>query len=414
MSSARLLGLGVLALSVIACGDDANSKPQSVTGDDGGTPKADAGSTVLHIDRSGLKDVGTSGALDYADPNLWMCRPDIDKNSCHDDLTATLINADGTTKAVPFEPAKNPEYDCFYVYPTVLLNGGATMTDFSDPKIVLDPLYPQGAYFSKLCQVYAPLYRQNGLNTSSSGATVTAGGNTMLGVQDVTDAFHYYLEHFNKGRKFVIIGHSQGTLTLIAVMKTEVDTKPEVRSQMISALLIGGGFTTGKGKTTGGSFQNIPVCTAPAQTGCVIAYHSFAKENPPGAGGILRAPPDGQEIACTEPGALAGNTGRYKSTMFAREPINSTFKGDGEPPAGVTTPFLLYRDMFRGKCVNTDGRGYLEITEELQPNDKRMPPYRFVAGAEAIGFGLHIIDFSLPIDDLIDAVSMQAAAALKK
>ena len=55
----------------------------------------------------------------------------------------------------------------------------------------------------------------------------------------------------------MIMGHSQGSMMLAAMMKTDVDTVPDVRSRMISALLIGGGmaytFLKAQGESVGKS-----------------------------------------------------------------------------------------------------------------------------------------------------------------
>ena len=74
----------------------------------------------------------------------------------------------------------------------------------------------------------------------------------------------------------------------------------------------------------------------------------------------------------------------------------------------MTTPFLLYRNLFHGQCVHRKGASYLEISLESAPGDQRAePPYRSVVEN---AFGLHMVDYNIPLDDLIDAVNLQAAA----
>ncbi len=120
----------------------------------------------IKIDRTNLTDVGTgSDPLDYSNPNLWICRPDIDPNECDRvDLDATDMRSDGPRHVVTLKRAGNPAFDCFYVYPTILLVGPPyNMTDFADVTPIKDPLFGQAAPFRQLCQVYAPLYRQAAL-----------------------------------------------------------------------------------------------------------------------------------------------------------------------------------------------------------------------------------------------------------
>src|SRR5688500_1563336 len=180
------------------------------------------GGAAQPIDRSTLTNVGTTGPLDYSNAGMWACRPDLEPNQCAQDMTATRFEPAGTR--VPETPtiATDPGVDCFYVYPTVLVSGAPQMVDFADAGIAIvnDPLQPQGARFSRLCRMFAPLYRQVGF----SGGMPVAGADRALGLQDVRDAFKYYLENWNEGRKFVLIGHSQGTAVLTGMMQMDLDT----------------------------------------------------------------------------------------------------------------------------------------------------------------------------------------------
>ncbi|HEX3595711.1 MAG TPA: hypothetical protein VHU80_11425, partial [Polyangiaceae bacterium] len=77
----------------------------------------------------------------------------------------------------------------------------------------------------------------------------------------------------------------------------------------------------------------------------------------------------------------------------------------------VTTPFRLWRDLFHGACKNENGFSYLEIATKQSSDDKRpVPPYR-TTSSEALGFGMHIVDYAIELDDLIDTVDQQAKAA---
>jgi pimeloyl-ACP methyl ester carboxylesterase len=375
-------------------------------GEDGG------GATTVQVDRTGLTDVGTTEPLDYADPGMWACRPDMEPNQCHQDLSATRVEADGTRVVETHERAEDPAIDCFYVYPTVLLSGAPQMVDFSQAgiDIVNDALLAQGARFSRVCRMFAPLYRQVGL----SGGMPIAGSDRTLGVQDVRDAFAHYLEHWNEGRKFVLIGHSQGTAALTGMIQMDVDPEAnaDVRARMLSALLIGGGAAVPVGETVGGTFQNIPICTAEGETGCVIAYVSYASDGQPTASSLFgRAAAADTQAVCVNPAVLSGNSGRFKGSYFRKNITNVSFAPDTPLPDDLETPFAVYRDLFRGECVEHEGAHYLEITIEPESDsDARTPPWRNTA-VEGVGFGLHLVDYQIPLEDLIDAVALQALAA---
>ncbi len=419
----------LMAFALVACSSDDAANHHEPVSDaavhDGGGTGGNGGSgegggaggsggeapSGPNVDRSGLTDLGTA-PLDYAARNLWLCRPGNEPNECFANLDATEFLPDGTRKVVPHVRGPDPAFDCFYVYPTVNLTGQGNTTDFSDVKLMLDPLLSQGARFTRICEVYAPLYRQVALSTGSAAADGGVGlaGDPALALGDVKAAFHYYLEHLNQGRNFVLIGHSQGTFVLTSLIHDEIDGDPALRAKMISALLIGGAVTVPEGQEVGGSFQNVPACTAPGQVGCVVAYNSFAKEAPPPANSVFGKAAAGSEILCTNPGPLDDNSGRYQRSYIPMKLNNPAFVADGTLPAGVTTPFAVYPDMFRGECVKSGGYSYLEISVEQDANDQRaVPPYRSTL-IEAVGFGLHVADFNFPLDDLIDAVERQANA----
>ncbi len=359
------------------------------------------------IDRSHLSDVGLTDALDYSDPALWVCRSDHESNFCHHDIDATEILSDGSYQLVPHERAEDPEFDCFYVYPTVLLTGKANQTDFSDISIVADPLYSQASRFTALCEMYAPLYRQVGL---IAGQPI-AGSDPAVPLQDVKDAFAYYLEHYNQGRNFVLMGHSQGTMMLTRMMQDDLDDNPEVLSRMISALLIGGAVSVPEGELAGGTFQNIPLCSAPGDTGCVVHYASYEAEYPPSANAVFgRTSEEGMEIACTNPALLAGNPDRFEAAYLRTAFGNPSFAPDDPIPEDVATPFMIYRDTFRGQCVKRDGSSYLEISVDPDEGDQRPPPPYSTTLIRTIGMGLHLVDYNLPMGDLLEMVAQQAEA----
>jgi pimeloyl-ACP methyl ester carboxylesterase len=366
------------------------------------------------IDRSALGDVGTDKPLDYADPRLWLCRPGNDPDECDANIDATELLPNGTMTLIKHEKAANPEFDCFYVYPTVKLTSAGPMTDFSNIDITLDPLLSHAARFNQMCRVFAPLYRQTGVVPGAGGAP-TLGGSFDLGLSDVRDAFKYYVEHLNNGRKFVLMGHSQGTGMVTAMMAQDVDNTPDVRAKLISAVLLGGSIAVPTGAAVGGTFKNIPVCTAPSQVGCIVTYMSYSAELPPSATSTFgKAPAAGQMSACTEPAMLAGHAGQnYKGSYIRMNRVNKTFDPQGIEllPAGITTPFVVYRDVLKGDCRTPDGFSYLEISLHMPAGDLRPPPpYRFPAIEAALG--LHIVDYNLEMDDLLETVRLQAAAAL--
>ncbi|HST35954.1 MAG TPA: DUF3089 domain-containing protein, partial [Allosphingosinicella sp.] len=155
-----------------------------------------------------------ASAPDYAQAESWICRPGR-QDSCAMPLATTALETSGYGAAEPSAPAADPPIDCFYVYPTVSRDPALNSDMDIGPEEQLAAVV-QFARFASLCRPYAPLYRQ---------ATVRSIGAMFMGQDpipifnlaygDVIAAWRHYLAHDNRGRPFVLIGHSQGSIHLI-------------------------------------------------------------------------------------------------------------------------------------------------------------------------------------------------------
>jgi len=319
----------------------------------------------------------------YADDKLWMCKPGLQHNYCLEDIAdATEAVADGTYKPFMDELGAEQPFDCIFWYPTVNRTEDPTSLDFSDPEPMLGSVRSQAARFSRVCNVYAPFYRQVSLNN---------GGDRELGYKDVVDSFKQYISNWNKGRYFIIFGHSQGTGHAARLITDEVNDRPELRERLISALLIGGGVT-------GSTFSNIPLCSKPDQFGCLVGYRTYGEPTPP-TGTAIPA-----NLACVNPAALGGGSAVLKGSYFHSK--GSTYA----PALGAefSAHFGLFRDFFTGECKPAPGGGqYLEINYTGTSSDMRK---HFLDITREYGFGLHVFDYNFLMDDLLALVKSQEDA----
>src|SRR5262249_16448998 len=209
----------------------------------------------------------TPAPNDYSDPKSWLCRP-AGHDACDVDLTTTIIRDDGKLTRETWKADPNAPIDCLYVYPTVSTDPTPNSDMTADPA-ELNVIRQQFARFASKCRPYAPLYRQVtlvGLRTRLAG-----GGGSLVRVVRYDHgkvAWNYFLEHDNKGRGFVLVGHSQGSFILDELIRKEIDGKP-VQSRMVSAILLGATIAVPRGKDIGGSYQTIPLCHSASQTGCI-------------------------------------------------------------------------------------------------------------------------------------------------
>ena len=218
---------------------------------------------------------------DYSRDGNWLCRPGR-HDACDIDLTTTVVSADGALRKEPFRPDANAPIDCFYVYPTISTDA-APNSDMTPDPAELNVIAQQFARFGQVCRLYAPVYRQ--ITLAGLRRVMGTGLDALsVGVQydDVRDAWKHYLEHDNKGRGVVLIGHSQGSFILTSLIAKEIDGKP-VQSRLVSAILMGTTVPVPTGKDVGGAFQKIPLCHKATDTGCLITFATFRSNVPPPA-----------------------------------------------------------------------------------------------------------------------------------
>ena len=365
---------------------------------------------------------GPAAKNDYANPDNWLCRPGLpaEKDACAVDLSTTIITADGKTTLEPWSAEPNAPIDCFYVYPTVSTDpgGNATMLPGPEEKAVIRA---QFARFASKCRPYAPLYRQatlTSIRAAAIGQPIPV--DRAMVYNDILDAWNYYLAHDNHGRGVVLIGHSQGAGVLTLLIKAEIDGKP-IQSHIVSALLLGTNLAVPKGQDVGGRFDHLPLCHAANQTGCVITYVSFRATQPPTPDGRFgHVPGDNMRAACTNPAALAGGSGELHS-YFGTKGVG--FVGDSEATPepwlksgpSITTPFVSVPGLLTAECVSHDNLSYLSITVHGDPASPRASNITgdVVVNRQVLPeWGLHLIDVSEAMGNLLDVVGQQSNAFL--
>jgi hypothetical protein len=346
---------------------------------------------------------------------VWLCKPGQTPDPCtgaKGALNTTNINAN-LEESLQKVSAKAPKVDCFYVYPTVSeqLTPNANTTVEPQEEAVAEE---QASRFSQDCKVYAPMYEQLTLAAINGFLGPITEGESIQSYVDVKAGFHEFMK-LNKGRPFVLIGHSQGSAELEQLIKEEVDPMPSVRSKLVSAIILGGNVYVPEGKTVGGSFQNIPTCQAATQTGCVIAFSTFYKEPPTPSNfgraekGVLGAPPPpGSEIVCVNPALLTQNGGSGPLLpSFATKPFPGAIgKFTGPTPVSkLGTPWVSLPGQYTAQCKNEGGAQWLNITPV--GNGDQREDVQELLGPE---WGLHLFDVGLTVGNLVNTVAIQEKA----
>jgi hypothetical protein len=336
---------------------------------------------------------------------MWLCRPDLPHDACRIDLTATELREDGPRVVVPHAPAVRPAVDCFYVYPTVDMSiFPGNHTDLDDRRAIEEVARAQAASLGEACAVYAPLYRQITIGTYVWGAQQER--RLEVAFSDVQDAFLHYLARYNHGRKIVLVGHSQGAEMIVRLLHRWFDGDPSLRARLLVAFPIGGPMRVWRGATTGGSLDEVPICGSSDETGCVIAYHSYAATGRPLVRGWAWDDPPGQASACVNPAEPGASGWRpLARSVFPSKGALARFLTDDA--RAVTTPFVEVRDRYYAACVNDDGRPYLAVA----PSRPGAGPLRLDAAFLRTGLGLHVLDVQLALGDLIEQIRRRTNAA---
>jgi hypothetical protein len=187
-------------------------------------------------------------------------------------------------------PAPVKDVDVFYLYPT------AWQKDSTSPEVIcridnpqmlkgaLSAYNRQATAFETFSNVYAPYYRQAdagySLSLPEDERAKLIGG---IPATDAAAAFQYYLEHYNKGRPFILAGHSQGSNVLLFLLSGYLKDHPDVYARMIAAYVIGYPVTAAYLADN----PHLKFAEGPDDTGVIISYNTQAPDVQPGANPVV-------------------------------------------------------------------------------------------------------------------------------
>ena len=192
-------------------------------------------------------------------------------------------------------------------------------------------------------------------------------------------------------------------MILTQLIKDEIDGTPR-QDLIVSALLPGTVVAVPTGRDVGGTFRHMPLCRTSDQTGCVVAYSSFRQEDPPPEAGYFgKAPAPGLTAACVNPAALGGGGAALGTEM----PVTPRAAAD----LRVGTTFIRLPGVLTGRCISDGDLSYLAVS--VAANDRRSALVGLAltaADTARPGWGLHLLDMNLVLDDLVALVRAQSAA----
>ena len=164
-------------------------------------------------------------------------------------------------------------------------------------------LKAQASVFNGVAEIWAPRYR-----AASFAASLTASRDATLALNfayaDVLRAFDVFVSQAPTDAPIILAGHGQGARQLLRLLNERVAGAP-LRQRIVAVYMVGWPVSVQADLPATG----LPACTAPAQTGCILSWSSFA--DPADARslrtlfdagpGLTGQPHRGTQVLCTNP-----------------------------------------------------------------------------------------------------------------
>ena len=206
-------------------------------------------------------DINLSGDTpNYANLKHWVEHPE--KENYYASLPKNYV--DSTYNSEPI-------IDVFFVHPTLYFKGNTWNADINDKKLNKEignaAINNQASVYLGIANIYAPHYRQ--MHIQSYYDLENGLQAFEVAYLDVKNAFMYYWENFNKGNKFIIAGHSQGTNHTERLLKEIILENDSMRNRLLISYL--------PGMPIKQFHKDLPACSSPNQLNCFLSWRTLAE-----------------------------------------------------------------------------------------------------------------------------------------
>ena len=178
---------------------------------------------------------------------------------------------------------QNTDYDVFYVYPTLFADKKQPLMNWRDnPKLRAKTVAFAKAQtmdiFGKKVRVFAPFVRQLDYTRCTRHLDPERdwrkNAAIVPGVEDTRAAFRHYLDHFNRGRPYILLGHSQGAMDLYLLLQA----MPEISAPhgFVAAYLPGLPLLSANGIAADFAERGIAPAKGEKDLGVVIVWNTQA------------------------------------------------------------------------------------------------------------------------------------------
>ncbi len=291
--------------------------------------------------------------------SLYSC----ETSDITDQNPATDYSQSENWLSLPVNGQKN--VDIFYVYPTAWYKKDPAEPNFcaiDHPMMLIgsqSAFDRQATAFETAGNIYAPYYRQ-----ADAAYTLTLPADKCWAVidsipaKDVIAAFDHYIDNYNKGKPFILVGHSQGSHVLLILLKKYMPHHPDVYACMVCAYVIGYPVTA----EFMDSCQHLKFAEGAEDTGVIISYNTQSPSLAPGAN-IVMANDVGLVINPI-------NWKKDETPATAEESLGSYMPVDDQGNFGMTPRFADARiNLAKGviECSSVDENAMYQISGSMGP-----------------------------------------------
>ena len=325
-------------------------------------------------------DATPPSAPDYADARSWAAGP----------------AGPGASAAVPagaLPAARNAPADVFYIHPTTFRSTTQWNQDLTDSATNAwtdaSVIARQASVFNACCRVFAPRYRQASFLDRAGGRMQALD----LAYKDVEAAFDYYISHENKGRPFILAGHSQGGFLVAELLQKRITGTP-LRERMVAAYSIGVGVS---GSEVAARFPDVKPCLTPTQTGCLLQWNAMLSDADLATASARYAKYYTDRFGpAADPSPICINPLTFDASRPTAPASQAKGAVPGEPGEGAPRP--LVRGAVAATCVD----GLLSVKPDAALELRALP-----------GGVMHYHDYGLFYEDIRENAKLRVAAWIK-
>lgn len=299
----------------------------------------------------------------YNDPAMWFSRPGIgtsdparyepavaentadpatrtpspENPAAEQSLPGDSLEVESSRAGDAARASEAPPFAVFFVHPTsyipLALTEAANWNAAPGDRVAEDRarLFIRGmaSAFNRADEIWVPKYRQ-----AVAGAFLTDRPEASQAINaayaDVREAFKVFLASVPAGKPIVLAGHSQGSIHVLRLLRDEVAGRP-LRNRIAAVYAVGWPISMEHDLPA----LPLPACASSAQSGCLVAWSSFAEPADPA-------------MLLTRYSGTPGFDGqpRGEGPILCVNPLTGT--PNGSAPASANLGTLVPRDDLSG------------------------------------------------------------------